>query len=97
MTPATKKGAITPLVRSVGFGALIYHMLRIFHTLSGNNRTNNWIVNFPSTLRKVQQEIIGDNINFKDYVVCPKCHALYDFDSCIETRGSTCTSRQCLC
>lgn len=74
----------------------IYHMLKIFYTLSGNDRTNNWIVNFPSTLRKVQQEIIGDNINFKDYVVCPKCYALYDFDSCIETRASTCTSHQCL-
>lgn len=50
---------------------------------------------FPVTLQKAHCEIIGNDITFTNYVVCSKCHSLYDFEKCIEVCGSNRTSCKC--
>ena len=73
----------------------MYHVLKLLHSITGNDIVRNWVATFPATFKGVQNEIIGDSIKFKDYVVCPKCHSLYDFEDCIETSGSSKKSRKC--
>ena len=66
----------------------------VFFSVSGNDITAQWVENFPSTMKKVQDQIIGENIQFTDYITSHKCHSLYDFKDCIERIGSKTTSKK---
>lgn len=39
--------------------------------------------------------VIGNCIKFKDYVICPKCHSLYDLQDCTVKIGSILTAKKC--
>ena len=82
-------------VSDAGISVLIVFIYNIFHSISGSEVTATWIKSFPTTLHSVHREIIGNDIKFTDYTVCPKCHSLYDFESCIITSGSIKSSRKC--
>ena len=73
----------------------IYHVIKLFHAISGSEAINAWVTNFPSSLQKVHIKVIGSNITFINYVVCSKCHSLHNYEDCIEISGSTRTSRKC--
>ena len=41
--------------------------------------------NFPKSLPDARRVIIGGSaVHFLEYVVCPKCNALYDFGDCVQ-------------
>ena len=73
----------------------LYHFLKVLHTLSGNNLLGEWLVHFPSSLKRMHGSVIGDEIKFINYVVCRKCDSLYDHDDCIEKIGSKLSSKCC--
>ena len=50
---------------------------------------------FPGTLYYFRKEIGLVNDVFIKYVVCPKCHALYEFDKCHRTVGTARVSNRC--
>lgn len=85
----------TVLYLHAGMSVLVlfmYHVLKLLSTPG-----NIIVTSFPSTLQKIQNEIIGKSIVFMEYIACPKCHSLYDFNDCIETSGSNKKSRMLLC
>ena len=53
---------------------------------------NNWFaglaIAFLGTLYCFKNQLRLVMVKFKKYVVCPKCHSLYDFDDCYATVGS---------
>lgn len=62
-------------VSDAGISVLIvflHHVLKLFHSVAGNNVTALWVTNFPSTLQKVRDTIIGNEIRFITYIVCSK-------------------------
>ena len=73
----------------------IYNLLKLLHSISGSEVAADWVTSFPSTLQSAHKAIIGEDIKFKEYVVCPKCHSLYDVDHCIVQSGSVRSSRKC--
>lgn len=50
---------------------------------------------FPGTLYYFRKELGLVNDVFVKYVVCPKCHSLYEFDKCYRTVGTTRISNKC--
>ena len=71
--------------------------LRRFFEISG--ASSQWIaglaLEFPGTLYYFRKEIgLGDDV-FVKYVVCPKCHALYEFEKCFDTVGTSRVSKKC--
>ena len=84
-------------VSDAGIAVLIVflHVLKLFHTVAGNDTTATWLVGFPSNLQNVRDAVIGTGIKFQDYVVCAKCHTLYDLEKCIERVGSRTVSKLC--
>ena len=42
----------------------------------------------PDTFAKAQKFVHLDQDDFDQYVCCPKCHAIYQMEDCIEQRGS---------
>lgn len=83
----------TVLYLYAGMSVLVLFMYRVLKLLSTPG--NIIVTSFPSTLQKIQNEIIGESIVFMEYIACPKCHSLYDFNDCIETSGSNKKSRKC--
>ena len=73
----------------------IYHLLRIINSICKNDIIAQWIETFPVTLHGTHKKIIANDISFTEYVVCLKCHSLYDRDSCIIVSGSNKYSRKC--
>ena len=61
----------------------IYQLLRVINLVCRNDMIAQWIEAFPVTLHGAHKEIIANDINFTEYVVCSKCHSLYDRDSCV--------------
>lgn len=50
---------------------------------------------FPATLYQLNKFIRFDRDNFKKFVVCPKCFAVYELEDCIEFVEGSQTSKQC--
>ena len=73
----------------------MYHIIKTIHSISGNVVMATWVENFPVTLHGVQKEIIGNDIKFTEYVVCSKCHSLYECHSCVIVSGSNRSSQKC--
>ena len=77
------------------FIVFVYNLLKLFDSIGGNNVTAAWLVQFPCTLQAVRNHIFDNDINFTEYVVCPKCHSLYDKDDCVVKTGSIQSSKKC--
>ena len=73
----------------------IHHLLKLIHSLTNNQLIAEWIASFPLTIYRVHNEIFGNDIKFIEYVICSKCHSLYDPEKCIITSGSNRSSRTC--
>ena len=75
----------------------LYHLIKMFHSISPNNATEPWLKEFPTNLQSVRHAVVGGGIRFLTYmyVVCPKCHALYDFENCFITVGSRRIPNKC--
>ncbi|CAB4011940.1 Hypothetical predicted protein [Paramuricea clavata] len=61
--------------------------------------SSQWIaglaIAFPGTLYYFRKEIGLVNDVFVKYVVCPKCHALYEFNKCHHREGTSRVSNKC--
>lgn len=61
--------------------------------------SSNWLtglaLTFPGTLYLFRKELGFEKDKFTKYVVCPKCHALYNFENCYKTVGSNNESKKC--
>lgn len=73
----------------------VHHLLKSIKSLVQNDFLTELIDTLPLTLYGVHKEILGNDIKFNEYVVCPKCHSLYDLDACVITTGSNKSSRTC--
>ena len=69
--------------------------MKLFHSVSGNDVTSVWLASFPLNLQQLREIIIGGDIKFNVYVICHKCHSLYDFDDCIDKNGSRNVTKLC--
>ena len=77
-------------VSDAGVSVLIvflYQVLKLFHSVAGNNITANWLLHYPNSLYRVREMVLGNKIKFTTYVVCPKCHSLYDLENCTENNS----------
>ena len=51
---------------------------------------------FPKSLHLLRKQLGIDQDKFIKYVVCPKCHSLYNFDDCYETLHRRKVSKKCI-
>ena len=73
----------------------LHHFLRLLSSLSGSKFIQTLAEASPLLLYSVQK-LLGVNENgFIQYVVCPKCHSIYDFAQCVETVGGSKISKRC--
>ena len=71
------------------------HFFTIVATLTFSNGLSDFAQSIPRDI-KLLQKIFGINRSqFIQYVVCPKCHSIYNFDSCIITEGNRKESKCC--
>jgi hypothetical protein len=75
--------------------AFMCAFLKLFQTVTNNDVISEWITNFPSSLQSVRLQLTGDNIKFYEYIVCRKCHSLYDYDACVIRSGRIQMSKKC--
>ena len=73
----------------------VHYLLKSIKSLVQNDFLTELIDTLPLTLYGVHKEILGNDIKFTEYMVCPKCHSLYDLDACVITIGSKKSSRTC--
>ena len=66
--------------------AIILQMLANF---SKSNQIRNLYEGFPSTLFKANRMLKYKKDDFVSYVVCPKCHELHDYNSCMAKINGT--------
>ena len=45
---------------------------------------DNTVEKFPKDLHSARKMIVGDSTSFAEYVVCPKCDAIYNYEDCVE-------------
>lgn len=50
---------------------------------------------FPKSVHAAKKSLHLDQDSFMKYVVCPRCHSLYDFDECFEHSGNRRIPRNC--
>ena len=70
-------------VSDAGVGVLllfVYHLLKLL----GGTFHQQYLEAFPKSLSAARKTILGDSALFYEYIVCPKCNAIYDYDKCIE-------------
>ena len=85
-------------VSDAGLSVLLvffYHCLKLFQSICGNNVTATWVAEFPHSLQRARDVVIGNYIRIKDYIICPKCHSLYDLKDCIVKIGSISSVKEC--
>ena len=75
---------------------LLAGLKRFFEIVGASNQ---WVyglaIAFPGTLYYFRKEIGLVNDVFVKYVVCPKCHALYEFEKCFNKIGTSRVSKKC--
>lgn len=60
-------------ISDAGIAVLIiflHHVLKLCHSVAGNDTIATWLIGFPSNLQHVHDAVIGTGIKFKDYVLC---------------------------
>ena len=71
--------------------------LKRFFEIAG--ASNQWLAGlafaFPGTMYFFRKKIGLASDAFVKYVVCPKCHALYEFDKCFRNIGTSNVSNKC--
>jgi hypothetical protein len=84
-------------VSDTALSALVVFLSTLFKMLMpfGNKQSDSLINSFPSSLQIVHSQILQGDILFSEYVVCPKCHSVYDIADCLEKTGSTINSKKC--
>ena len=85
-------------VSDAGIAVLIvflHQILKLFHSIAANNATAELIGQLPSTLQQVRDKVLGNSIRFTTYIVCSKCHSLYDSDNSTEKVGIRITTKKC--
>ena len=61
----------------------IHHTLKLLSSVSNTIIANSWIASFPNSLESLRSTVINDSISYAVYVVCAKCHSLYDYKDCL--------------
>ena len=73
----------------------LHHFFTIVASLTFSNVLSDFAQSVPRDI-KLLQRIIGVNRSqFIQYVICPKCHSVYNLDSCIITEGNRKESKCC--
>jgi len=73
----------------------LHHFLNIIASLVFCNALSEFAQSIPRSIKHLQR-ITGLSSNqFIQYVVCPKCHSIYDFHSCINNMGNRRESKHC--
>ena len=88
MSPVLKGAVLFLLLWQFWFGVsnagLNILLLFIYHLLKVIKCDDTTFEKFPKDLLSARRTIVGDSISFTSYVVCPKCHAIYDYNNCLE-------------
>ena len=74
----------------------MYQFLKVIHSLIRNDVTAAWMDKFPCTVTGLRKRVLQEEIKYSNYVVCPRCHSLYDKSDCILKTGTTLMSKTCL-
>lgn len=83
-------------VSDAGMGVLlsfVYHLLKITFQISPQPK-NSICDSFPRNIPAATSMMSGE-ANFHCYVVCPKCHAMYDSKACSEVSAGFEVSKTC--
>ena len=86
-------------VSSAGIIALLVFMRKLFQTLASNIKENSLLTELCNFLPKTWDaalKLIGITANnFTQYIVCPSCDAVFDYDSCYSKVGNDEISKKC--
>ena len=69
--------------------AVFYSMGMVFPVVAS------FAVLFPRSVHSLRKQLGIDQDKFVKYVVCPKCHQMYNFNDCYETVRGTKVARKC--
>ena len=79
-----------------GMEFLLSGLKRLFDLFG---ESSNWLaglaITFPGTLYRFKKQVGLAKDKFKKYVICPKCHSLYEFDDCYHKIGLFNKSKTC--
>ena len=77
-----------------GMEFLLSGLKRLFDLFG---ESSNWFagIAFPGSLYCFKKQLGPGKDKFKKYVMCPKCHSLYEFEDCYHTVGSCNKSKTC--
>lgn len=67
-----------------------YHFFRLLFSLENNSPILNLFVDFwPKSVAGLQKLLHFSSCQFTEYVVCPKCHSLYEYKQCVTPSGQS--------
>lgn len=69
--------------------------LKLLGVEISNNTLSQIIVAFPGTMYMLRQILDFDRDDFDKYVVCPKCHKLYQYNECLTTVNNRQVAKVC--
>ena len=70
----------------------IFRLFELMHVSLGEGLSAS---NFPKTLQAVYKLLDIDNNAFTEYIVCPKCNAVFDYDNGYMMESGKKTPRRC--
>ena len=74
-----------------------YQLFKLLHSVFGNNITAQWVENFPSTMKKVQDQLLVTILNLLTILpAISVAHCTISKIFCIERIGSKTTSKRCV-
>ena len=70
--------------------------VRVFGTVFASDRLQQFSSEIPYSTVAAHKLLWNGNINnFIEYVVCPRCHSIYEFDDCFIVRHGQKESKLC--
>ena len=73
----------------------LHHFFTIVASLTFSNGLSDFAQSVSRDIKLLQRTIVVNRSQFIQYVICPKCHSVYNPDSCIITEGNRKESKCC--
>lgn len=83
-------------VSDAAFSVLLFLLRSLFYVFSfSSDLAKSFYQSFPVTMYQLHKYISFEKDDFEKYVVCPKCHCLYEFQDCCHLVEGIQTSKLC--
>ena len=73
----------------------LHHFFRVLSALEESNALRVLVNAWPKSVKAIHRAMGIERQNFTQYVVCPKCHSVYELGKCIVTRNGRKISKLC--